>query len=174
MKKIMFNDKYGLTTAVLEGRKTMTRRLYSPTKPLPFLLNEGPTAIAQPYKDIEGLENMKDEAGYNNKMFVKASLMPHQLMMKNVSYQKLRDISDEDCLREGIIVGFIDGMDVYYSHPGQRPFNTPREAFADLIDKVCGKDTWDYNPYVIVYTFELTKQIIFKSCLYATQIVSNI
>ena len=26
MKKIMFNDKYGLTEAVIEGRKTMTRR----------------------------------------------------------------------------------------------------------------------------------------------------
>lgn len=26
MQKIMFNDKYGLTQAVLEGRKTMTRR----------------------------------------------------------------------------------------------------------------------------------------------------
>ena len=27
MKKILFNDKYGLTQAVLEGRKTQTRRL---------------------------------------------------------------------------------------------------------------------------------------------------
>lgn len=27
MKKIMFNDRYGLTQAVLEGRKTMTMRL---------------------------------------------------------------------------------------------------------------------------------------------------
>lgn len=27
MKKIIFNDKYGLTQAVLEGRKTMTRRV---------------------------------------------------------------------------------------------------------------------------------------------------
>ena len=27
MKKIMFNDKYGLTKAVLSGRKTMTRRI---------------------------------------------------------------------------------------------------------------------------------------------------
>ena len=26
MKKIMFNDKFGLTQAVLEGRKTQTRR----------------------------------------------------------------------------------------------------------------------------------------------------
>lgn len=27
MKKIMFNDKYGLTNAVLSGRKTQTRRI---------------------------------------------------------------------------------------------------------------------------------------------------
>lgn len=27
MQKIMFNDKYGLTKAVLEGRKTQTRRI---------------------------------------------------------------------------------------------------------------------------------------------------
>ena len=27
MKKIMFNDKYGLTQSVLEGRKTQTRRI---------------------------------------------------------------------------------------------------------------------------------------------------
>lgn len=27
MKKIMFNDKYGLTAAVLKGKKTQTRRL---------------------------------------------------------------------------------------------------------------------------------------------------
>lgn len=27
MQKIMFNDKYGLTQAVLNGRKTQTRRI---------------------------------------------------------------------------------------------------------------------------------------------------
>ena len=27
MKKIMFNDRYGLTQAVLEGKKNMTRRI---------------------------------------------------------------------------------------------------------------------------------------------------
>lgn len=31
MKKIMFNDKYGLTKAVFEGRKTQTRRILNPT-----------------------------------------------------------------------------------------------------------------------------------------------
>lgn len=33
MKKIMFNDKYELTQAVLNGRKTQTRRLASPFLP---------------------------------------------------------------------------------------------------------------------------------------------
>lgn len=32
-KKIMFNDKYGLTQAVLEGRKTMTRRICKYVRP---------------------------------------------------------------------------------------------------------------------------------------------
>lgn len=31
MKKIMFNDQYGLTEAVLDGRKTQTRRILNPT-----------------------------------------------------------------------------------------------------------------------------------------------
>lgn len=31
MKKIMFNDQYGLTQAVLDGRKTQTRRILNPT-----------------------------------------------------------------------------------------------------------------------------------------------
>lgn len=31
MQKIMFNDRYGLTQAVLEGRKTQTRRILDPT-----------------------------------------------------------------------------------------------------------------------------------------------
>lgn len=32
MQKIMFNDEYGLTQAVLEGRKTMTRRSIVPPR----------------------------------------------------------------------------------------------------------------------------------------------
>ena len=36
-------------------------------------------------------------------------------------------------------------------------FPTPREAFASLIDKVSGRGTWDRNPWVVVYEFELVK-----------------
>ena len=53
MKKIMFNDKYGLTQAVLVGQKTMTRRVLKgyTQKHLPYKVGEV-IAIAQPYKDI--------------------------------------------------------------------------------------------------------------------------
>ena len=46
MKKIMFDDRFGLTQAVLEGRKTMTRRIVSeklmergPETPLCLFMN---------------------------------------------------------------------------------------------------------------------------------------
>ena len=38
-----------------------------------------------------------------------------------------------------------------------RGYETPREAYAALIDKVSGKGTWQNNPYVFVYDFELIK-----------------
>lgn len=36
-----------------------------------------------------------------------------------------------------------------------KEFSTPREAFAALIGKVSGKGTWENNPLVWVYEFEL-------------------
>ncbi len=34
---------------------------------------------------------------------------------------------------------------------------TLEEAFANLIDRVSGKGTWESNPWVFAYTFELAK-----------------
>lgn len=46
---------------------------------------------------------------------------------------------------------------IFYEFEGNKDdgFDTPREAFAALIDKVSGKGTWESNPYVFVYEFEL-------------------
>lgn len=49
MSKIMFNDKYGLTAAVLEGRKTMTRRIESGMENL----EEGNFCFLKGKKEIE-------------------------------------------------------------------------------------------------------------------------
>lgn len=214
MKKILFSNRYGLTQAVLEGRKTMTRRIVPECKALDILrlweryegavatgyeektqsfrfdycpdkkrrisidhLNLIPrykvgevVAVAQPYCEIMPYLAdsfykpaggfMEEKPGYRNKMFVRADLMPHQIRIKDVRVQHLQEISDEDCLREGIIE---DYPSVQYSFPteigycGQYPFDTPRDAFAALIDKISGKGTWDINPRVFVYEFELVK-----------------
>ena len=189
----MFNDKYGLTQAVLDGRKTMTRRMVC-TKDvrLPVHLSydiktrqlllydaclslvessryafDEVVAIAQAYKDIyekggfdmhEPFTFVSESAGWKNKMFVKAELMPHHIKITNIYIERLQDISEEDCYKEGIykIEYSHNGPKVAYTYRGGRISDwkdTPQEAFAALIDKVSGKGTWDSNPIVWVYEF---------------------
>lgn len=228
-KKIMFNDKYSLTQAVLEGRKTMTRRVCKYDRPnetydIVFPVfepndydNDGNivsplnyafgwkndkgdftgwnipkykvgevVAIAQSYEslgmnpeialdDKDGIgfyTKTKFAPGWKNKMFVRADLMPHHIRITNIKIERLQDISDEDCLAEGVVK-------VTHTVPTKAPqclisyypclslkeaadkvgwgitYSTPQLAFAALIDKVSGRDTWGSNPYVFAYEFEL-------------------
>ena len=201
MKKIMFNDRFGLTKAVINGTKTQTRRII-PEKQLcdamaygggdielrnlALLLNApykvgDVVAVAQSYEDA-GLPpsfdcigqfqpNAEFHAGWKNKMFVKAELMPDRIKITRVRFQQLQDISDEDCLKEGIYydekngksVGYPFAVPFYYTFKGafntktgrMLHWTTPREAYTVLIDRVSGKGTWERNPYVLAYDFEL-------------------
>lgn len=116
--------------------------------------------------DKAGLEH----PGFNNKMFVAADMMIHQIRITNVRVEKLQDISDDDCLKEGVVANepkIKGGINMYYPCEYLRScakevgwgrvFHTPREAFAHLINKVSRKDVWNENPYVFVYDFELVK-----------------
>lgn len=193
MKKIMFNDKYGLTQAVLEGRKTQTRRiadtagrlrditvrqaLEEVNKGRACLFDEGrplalsayklgeTIAIAQKYADLayEGeffrlLGKVIFEKGCHNKMFVKADFMPHRIRITNIRVERLQDISEEDCIAEGVWrddnVG-LEGTTYWYHGLANSSFRTPQQAYASLIDRISGKGTWESNPYVFVYDFEL-------------------
>ena len=77
-------------------------------------------AIAQSSKDVDRfhrkgknadyleyldsiLPELKLYPGWGNKMFVKADLMPHHIKITGIKVERLQDISDEDCLKEGII-----------------------------------------------------------------------
>lgn len=198
MKKIMFNDKYGLTQAVLDGRKTMTRRISEDQIRNSIFCKSGyesihgyeikpkykvgeVVAIAQSYRDsgyspdsldrhpkdlsVRGL--MKNSAGWNNKMFVKSYACKHHIKITNVKIERLQDISDEDCLKEGIVKqevisdespliyaydAFLNGESGYFA---SQWFKSPKEAFATLIDKVSGKGVFQSNPYVFAYEFVL-------------------
>lgn len=187
----MFSDAFCLTQAVLCGAKTMTRRVLRDNMPLgnweetqkhlPYKVGEI-VAIAQPYKDIieclpmysnaildeVGMPRKEYKAGWTNKMFVKASLMKRHIRITDVKVERLRDISEEDALREGIV--FIESLsatreDAYFfavkRKVGQmydnilKFFSSPQRAYADLIDKISGRGTWESNPLVAAYSFEL-------------------
>lgn len=124
-------------------------------------------AIQQAYKEVYRevfgdaiAQNMsKRTAGWTNKMLVAASMMPHHIRITDVRVERLQDISDDNCLREGIneMVESQYIPAVYYYGDGSDGifFDTPRAAFAALIDKVSGRGTWESNPLVWVYSFEL-------------------
>ena len=225
MKKIMFNDRYGLTQAVLDGRKTVTRRIIKAPKRIngqdtngfivcqdiathevtgiyargydggsiedavilpKYEIGEVVT-VAQSYKDAGVnpdyiVSYKKDDTpitaiqspGWTNKMFIKPDihewnkdgnmffctyLIPHRIRITGIRIERLQDISDEDCLQEGI--RYVQDLDLYYFERTDRDdgfyLNSPREAFAALIDRVSGRGTWGSNPYVVVYKFELVK-----------------
>ncbi len=188
MKKIMFNDKYGLTDAVLEGRKTMTRRIVPET--LVKAIEGGVpgyavmesrykvgevVAVAQRYKDVIDTGGLPyalvAKPGWTNKMFVRADLMPHQIRITNVMVERLQDISDEDVYKEGFEKQSVnngwgnaawhwEAMLTYMDDLGRyKDIRSayPKEAFAVLIDKISDIGTWDNNPFVFAYEFELVK-----------------
>lgn len=166
MKKIMFKDKYGLTEAVLAGIKTMTRRIvpdgttlgnWEETEKISRFKPGEVVAVAQSYEDA-GYNPLAAShlSGWANKMFVKANLMPHRIRITNVRVERMQDISDEDCIREGIVKALgLYGCEGLCERGDQLYFNTPRTAFAALIDRISGKGTWEKNPLVFVYEFEL-------------------
>lgn len=193
MKKIMFNDQYGLTQAVLDGRKTQTRRI-AYEKPFKYKrccgfitegtdkgklsINDGNeivakstykigevVAVAQRYCDIPFANDIFIRAvpiGWSNKMFVKSSLMPHQIKITNIRCERLQDISTDDCMKEGIYCSHIEGIDDAYSYDAtndrfkpKRWYRTPIEAYKMLSCKL--HLHWGSNPLVFVYDFQLIK-----------------
>lgn len=224
----MFNDRYGLTAAVLSGKKTMTRRFVTNVNAVQRLYElydddklKGPdasmfiekyskyqidevVAVAQSYKSIhEEMMNgdygnsMYDAfrcsmvagiKGWNNKTFVRADLMPHQIKITDIKIERLHDISDEDCFKEGIIPitwrqylkqdfddlspqkyidhnvytleKFREGIEDCWaeSDPNEFMAEEAKVAFAVLINKINGKDTWNSAPFVFVYSFKLIKK----------------
>ena len=103
--------------------------------------------------------------GYKNKMFVRADLMPYRIRITNIGLERLQNITDEDCRKEGIVqlrTTVADHETVSYIYKGIRlvdvlAFREPRAAFRSLITKMMGRKTWDSNPWVWVYEFELVK-----------------
>lgn len=210
MKKIMYDDRRGLTWMTLKGVKTRTSRLANGiednfVRPVglikeghlkgymeyiygddahgvmrpPYMVGEV-VAIAESYKRLgydpmycpAGHEDgLGSEEGWSNKMFVKADLMKHFVEVTDVRFERLQDITDEDIMREGIVHAPIQAQDVKTGEIGDFAYlviskkkiehivySNARDAFAGLIDAVCGKGTWESNPWVWVFDYKLIEK----------------
>lgn len=201
MKPILFNTE--MVKAILDGRKTVTRRVikpqptYSPRDGFtwngcaygtdfpptfrgagynlccaaPFKVNdilyvretwsdhyepneEGKPELRYCYK-ADGI-NIKAEClpGENNRWYPSIH-MPKEaarifLKVIGVHVERLRDITQEDAIKEGITVAEFDKEGGFYE----------RDEFIDLWDSTIKKDQlqyygWNANPYVWVIEFEV-------------------
>ncbi len=196
MKGILFNEHFGLESAVLNGSKTQTRRIAKVLTDAQFVgwktegVKEGEyydtavfqhnekliyakskykvgeiVAIKQNYEtfvkqyDWDSVDSLQGLAGWKNKMFTRNDLMPHKIKITNIRVERLQDVSDEDCLKEGM-VKCNDPLGICGYHwyvDSNLQYSHPKQAFAALIDKVSVKGTWESNPYVFVYDFELIR-----------------
>jgi hypothetical protein len=94
------------------------------------------------WKTIYRFDGIYIDAEWNNKLFMPAKYARHFIKITDVCCERLQDISDEDCIAEGII----------------KVYTTPQAAYAEIIDRIHGKGTWKSNPYVHVYTYKLINE----------------
>ena len=115
-------------------------------------------------KEIFEGDILKTPRGFIGEVvFVRADFMIHHIRITDVKVERLQDISDEDCLREGIIYhnstdniwANDSGYGYHIPKNGLHLFDTPYEAFANLFERISGKGTWESNPWVVAYSFEL-------------------
>lgn len=165
----MFNERFGLESAVLNGAKTRTWRADKQPR---YEIGEI-VAIKQCYRDVvnysyyydkklyEKVCNLMNEVGATNKMFVKNELMPHQIRITAIKKCKLQDLNDEECLKEGVKkkVIYIMTLSVpaYHFRNSKEYYETSKQAFANLINELNGKGYWESNPDGYAYEFELVK-----------------
>ena len=123
---------------------------------------ESGLTIAYKYGNTNTLEEITGdtEAKWRNKLFMPEYAARYFIEITDVRAERLQDISEEDCLKEGIEAFTKDdhlfkfGLDGWVWSDMPR---TAKEAYAILIDKINGKGTWERNPFVWVYDFKLVK-----------------
>ena len=176
MKGILFTES--MFNAVIEGRKTQTRRIMNLTHIISRYKVGDVVYLKEPYAlNIQSSKNVaankfeyKSKVLYKyvgdtipeplfkwqNKRFMPAKYARYFIEITGVRCEKLQDISDEDYLKEGILKTKNYSSDREWGwEEGQRDYYTPKQAYAALIDKINGKGTWESNAWVWVYDFKL-------------------
>ena len=91
----------------------------------------------------------KSDSKWKNKLFMPESAARYFIEITAVRAERLQDVSEEDCIKEGVTLYDTNGK-----YLGKGYIDT----YAALIDKINGKGTWEKNPFVWVYDFKLIQR----------------
>ena len=175
MKKIMFNDKYGLTQAVLDGRKTMTRRICKYDRPDETYDIVFPVFEPKDYDDngniIEGTTVVyKEKDLINNNTLELSTLAKNKLLRPGVANLAKSNInrfqltidnngesgSDYNVQIEGIEGGvtIIEGNGSYIAQSPTYTFNSG--------DKPCPEVNLNYTYELAGKRYKVKEQLVLR------------
>lgn len=119
-----------------------------------YFEHENPTLI---YKYMGNPANYSG-VKWKNKRFMPQCAARYFIKITAVRSERLQDISDADCESEGICPVWESGFIVGWSNKQDgKVYDKRQQAYASLFDKINGKGTWEENPFVWVYDYELMK-----------------
>lgn len=102
----------------------------------------------------------KNKIGKKSKLFMFDSLIRRKIQIKNIRVERVQDISESDCIKEGVRlnkksqrwIAYIDKKGMVYH------YSDPHPAFMALWDSINKKRGygWGFNPWDFVYEFKRT------------------
>lgn len=188
MRTIIFNNVFNETNNVLNGTKTQMRDpACSGDMEISFCTDEKDGLLTVFSEDFEVAKahykagevldigvlkrtidvDSSDYVGDRQRIIApplvryNTEMLHQSIQITRVSIERLKDISDEECFKEGVLrIGEKYGFEFCNSINGNFAFstfvfNSPRDAFSSKICKEKGAYAWDSNPYMFVYDFEL-------------------
>ena len=153
MKETGILFKPDMVKAILENRKTQTRRLIKDTAWLRDCeFDESGPIVMDEYGEWHPL--YCPYGGYGDRLYVKKNRFTSKakaelwLEITGVRVERLQDITEEDAKMEGIKISPTTGAYL----PGN--YYRAIWAFKELWQSIYGHDSWNQNPWVWVIEFK--------------------
>ena len=160
-KPILFSGP--MVRAILDGRKTQTRRLVKLKCPYEIgmrlwvweTFHAYPNGkiiyrATIPYGNLDCHFNPWTPSTCMGKKFSRLTLE-----VTNIRVERLQEITEEDAKKEGAI--FHDGRGIGHSgwrHDYRDVYDDARSSYAGLCALIHGPGSWEDNPFVWVYNFK--------------------
>ena len=129
--------------------------------PNPEVINPNGNGIR--YKFSESKQFI-EEWKWQNKLFMPTKYARYFIKITDVRIEQIRDITEQEAINEGVGYGFqMNAVYPDYMNIKNGICTLTQDSvvmsFATLWESINGKDSWNNNPCVFVYEYELTSNI---------------